>query len=162
LQQLSLTYPGQSQPVITALTLNIPPGQWMGILGRTGSGKSTLIRALSGLLPPSGGDVLIDGRSIGDIPVHELSELVCVVPQHPHFFGGSIRFNLDPANRHTDAAVWAALADVGAKRLVEQQQGGLDACFASGAGAGLGMSAGERQLLCTCGTSSARPTCCIV
>ena len=55
------------------------------------------------------GDILIDGRRISTIPKEELHVLVCVIPQTPHLFGGTIRFNLDPVQKHSDAELWAAL-----------------------------------------------------
>ncbi len=131
--------------VITNMNLDIPANQRVGLVGRTGSGKSTIIRALSGLLTPSIGLISLNGRSIDAIPRPELREMVCVIPQTPHLFAGTIRFNLDPIQQYSDAQLWAALKQAGADEFVSRDTKGLDTNISSGAA---DLSSGERQLLC--------------
>jgi ABC-type multidrug transport system fused ATPase/permease subunit len=145
LEDVSLTYATGLPPVIVGMHLSIPAGQRVGMVGRTGSGKSTLIRALSGLLTPAHGTIVLDGRSLGSIPKQELRETVCVIPQVPHLFADTIRFNLDPVQKHSDAELWAALQEANADKLISRDAKGLDARISS---AGADLSSGERQLLC--------------
>ena len=142
---VDLAYVKGQTPVIADMHLSIPAGQRIGMVGRTGSGKSTVIRALSGLLAPSKGAIYLDGRPIETIPKAELREMVCVIPQVPHLFGGTIRFNLDPVQKHTDAELWNALKEANAEGLIRRDALGLDARISS---AGADLSSGERQLLC--------------
>lgn len=145
IKHVDLTYVEGQAPVIADMHLSIPAGQRIGMVGRTGSGKSTVIRALSGLLAPSNGSITLDGRLIETVPKAELREMVCVIPQVPHLFGGTIRFNLDPVQKHTDAELWKALKDANADSLISKDPQGLNARISS---AGADLSSGERQLLC--------------
>jgi ATP-binding cassette subfamily C (CFTR/MRP) protein 1 len=131
--------------VITNMNLEIPANQRVGLVGRTGSGKSTIIRALSGLLTPSVGLITLNGKSIDSISRPELREMVCVIPQTPHLFAGTIRFNLDPIQRYSDAQLWDSLKQAGADEFVSRDTKGLDTNISSGAA---DLSSGERQLLC--------------
>ena len=131
--------------VINGLDLTIQPGERLGVVGRTGAGKSTLIRAISGLLAPVSGTVSLDGTPLPQVPEHKLRSLVAVINQTPHLFGGSIRFNLDPLHAHGDEAIFQALRRVHALGFINQQTSGLDTVVSAG---GISLSAGERQLIC--------------
>lgn len=131
--------------VVSALHLAIPAGQRVGIVGRTGAGKSTLVRVLTRLTRPAKGTVLLDGQDVGGLALRSLRRQVAVLSQQPHLFGGTVRFNLDPTGARSDAELWSALAKARVKDLVASQLGGLEGKVASRGG---NISAGQGQLLC--------------
>lgn len=132
------SYRPDTPPVLAAVDLVIPQGARVGIVGRTGAGKSTLFQALLRMLHVHAGDVRIGGVSIYAVPPAEVRSLFCVVPQSPYLFGGTVRENLDFTSRSDDDALARALATVGLALP-------LDAAVKEG---GANLSVGERQLLC--------------
>ncbi|CAO3570724.1 unnamed protein product [Mortierella alpina] len=147
---MSLTYPRGDGPVLKNITLDFKAGEKIGIVGRTGAGKSSLIGALFRLvetdtgMPPHRGGISIDGIDISQIGMHDLREKMAIIPQEPFLFRGTLRFNLDPTSQHQDADIWAALEAAELKRMVEGLEGGLDAVVDDN---GKNFSIGERQLL---------------
>ncbi|KAF9426815.1 hypothetical protein BGZ94_005973 [Podila epigama] len=147
---MSLTYPRGEGPVLKNITLDFKGGEKIGIVGRTGAGKSSLIGALFRLVetdtgnPPHRGGISIDGIDISQIGMHDLREKMAIIPQEPFLFRGTLRFNLDPIGQHQDADIWAALEAAELKRMVETLEGGLDAVVDDN---GKNFSIGERQLL---------------
>ena len=81
----------------------------MGIVGRTGAGKSSLTLALFRLIEPAGGQVIIDGVSTSTLGLHDLRSRLTILPQDPVIFAGSLRMNLDPFGQYSDQQVWEAL-----------------------------------------------------
>jgi len=133
---------GDDQPVLVDVDLRIAPGRSVGIVGRTGSGKTTLSRLVLRLVEPTSGHVRLGGVPIGDIPLAELRRRVALVPQEVELFAGTLRDNVtlfDPAP--TDAEVARVLARVGLGHLADA---GIDRQLGAG---GAGLSAGEAQLL---------------
>mmetsp|Transcript_30456 Transcript_30456/g.39250 ORF Transcript_30456/g.39250 Transcript_30456/m.39250 type:complete len:224 (+) Transcript_30456:707-1378(+) len=118
-------------------------GTKIGVVGRTGSGKSSLLLALSRLNEICGGQVLIDGVDTTTMPLHDLREAISVIPQEPHLFSGTIRFNLDPYWRYYDEDIWSALEETKLKPFV-LESGGLETPVSEGGG---NWSTGQRQLL---------------
>ncbi|KAI0471542.1 P-loop containing nucleoside triphosphate hydrolase protein [Xylariaceae sp. FL0804] len=95
--------------VIDGFSLNIAGGERIGIVGRTGAGKSTILSTLFRLTEISGGFIKIDGVDISQIGLHRLRSSLAIIPQDPTLFRGTIRSNLDPLNKHTDLELWTAL-----------------------------------------------------
>ncbi|KAF9126806.1 hypothetical protein BGW39_006340 [Mortierella sp. 14UC] len=147
---MSLTYPRGGGPVLKNISLDFKAGEKIGIVGRTGAGKSSMIGALFRLVetmtgnPPQRGGISIDGVDISKIGVHDLRERMAIIPQEPFLFCGTLRFNLDPTNKHQDADIWNALEAAEIKRLVEGLEGRLDAAVDDN---GKNFSIGERQLI---------------
>jgi ABC-type multidrug transport system fused ATPase/permease subunit len=95
--------------VIRNITATIDPGQKIGIVGRTGAGKSSLTLALFRLVEPAIGKILIDDVDIREIGLHDLRSNITIIPQEPVLFSGTLRFNLDPFEAFTDADIWRSL-----------------------------------------------------
>lgn len=123
----------------------MPSGQKLGVVGRTGAGKSTLVQALLKLRPMKSGSIIIDGVDINGVPSHLIRERLACIPQEPFVFLGSIRDNLDPVGLHSDHELWNALS-VCSMNVVVQNNGGLDGFKLMEKGANL--SCGQKQLIC--------------
>ena len=123
----------------------VSPGDKVGIVGRTGSGKSSLIVTLFRLVEPFRGSITLDGLDLLSLGLDDVRGRVAAIPQDPVLFSGSVRTNLDPYERHTDAELWEALGHVALKDAVGGLPEGLSARVAEG---GDNFSVGQRQLLC--------------
>jgi ATP-binding cassette subfamily C (CFTR/MRP) protein 1 len=135
--------------VLRGLTMHVKAGERIGVVGRTGAGKSSIMSTLFRLVELSGGNITIDGLDIATIGLHDLRSKLAIIPQDPTLFRGTIRSNLDPFNEHNDLELWNALrqADlVGAEQTMEDEGGRihLDTAVED---EGLNYSLGQRQLL---------------
>ena len=141
---LSLFYPGTEEAILKNITLHIPAGTKVGIVGRTGAGKSSLLHALFRLVEPSG-SILIDGISTFSLGLHSLRSSLCIIPQDPFCFKGTLRFNIDPFSIYSDDQIWKALEAVELKQTVAKNKLKLQAVVTEN---GSNWSFGERQLIC--------------
>ena len=128
--------------VLRDVSFTIRPGELIGVCGRTGSSKSTLIVALFRLRELAAGRILVDGEDIAALGLRLLRKRISIVPQSPTLFAGSLRFNLDPFGEATDKDMLHALSALGLDRSAV---GDLDAHVEAG---GTNFSVGQRQLLC--------------
>ncbi|XP_074606534.1 ATP-binding cassette sub-family C member 4-like [Acropora palmata] len=144
LRDVSLTYYEGAPQVLRTLNFNIEGKSRIGVVGRTGAGKSSFVAALL-RMPDAQGDVIIDGVKITDINVKESRRCISVLSQVPVIFSGSLRRNLDPMNQHEDLRLWSALKDVQLKSVVESLNGQLEYQLLE---SGANLSVGERQLVC--------------
>ncbi|KAI1489072.1 ABC transporter type 1, transmembrane domain-containing protein [Biscogniauxia mediterranea] len=108
----STRYRKELDPVLKDVTFKVHPREKVGIVGRTGAGKSSLTLAIFRALEAETGKILIDGIDIGLIGLRDLREAITIVPQDPTLFTGTIRTNLDPFNTYSDADIFAALRKV--------------------------------------------------
>ncbi|KAM7536307.1 hypothetical protein Aperf_G00000087220 [Anoplocephala perfoliata] len=132
--------------VLQSISISIRPGEKIGIAGRTGSGKSSLVLALFRIIEASEGEIRVDGINIAEIGLHDLRGRITLIPQDPVLFSGTLRFNLDPFDSHTDEAVWEALTIANLRSFVEGASNeGLNMQIAEGGG---NLSQGQRQLVC--------------
>ncbi len=140
---------GDGQPVLTGIDLELPAGRTVGVVGRTGGGKSTLSRLVLRLVDATSGTVRLGGVPITDIPLAELRHRVALIPQEVQLVHGSIRDNVtlfDP--EPSDDEVADAIRQVGLESLLDQPNGGtVGGIHAPLSGGGSGLSAGESQLV---------------
>ena len=95
--------------VLRGISCTFEGGHKIGIVGRTGSGKTTLIGALFRLVEPAGGKIIVDGIDISMIGLHDLRSRFGIIPQDPTLFNGTVRFNLDPLSQHSDKEIWEVI-----------------------------------------------------
>ncbi|XP_067949296.1 multidrug resistance-associated protein 1-like [Watersipora subatra] len=131
--------------VLNDLNFSIKPLEKVGIVGRTGAGKSSMTVALFRLIEAAKGSISIDGINIGDIGLHQLRNKLTILPQDPVLFSGNIRDNLDPFHQHSDAKIWEVLEQSYLKERIERQPEKLE--YDCGEG-GKNLSVGQRQLVC--------------
>lgn len=116
---VTLTYSSDARPALNQVSFEVMPGQKVGVVGRTGCGKTSLGNALFRLNELWSGEIFLDGVNIATVPVKRLRESLCVVPQEPAVFPVSVRHNLDPGEEHGDAKLWEVLRKVGLVDVVE-------------------------------------------
>lgn len=92
--------------MLKGITLSINGGEKIGVVGRTGGGKSTLIQVLFRLVEPSGGNITIDGIDISVLGLHDLRSRFGIIPQEPVLFEGTVRSNIDPTGLYSDDEIW--------------------------------------------------------
>ncbi|KAL2629438.1 hypothetical protein R1flu_014124 [Riccia fluitans] len=131
--------------VLRGITCTFPGGKKIAVVGRTGSGKATLVQAIFRMMEPAGGKILIDGIDISTIGLHDLRSRLSIIPQEPTLFEGTIRGNLDPMDEHCDADIWEALDKCQLGDAVRGKEEKLEASVSED---GENWSAGQRQLLC--------------
>ncbi|KAK0531407.1 hypothetical protein OC834_002953 [Tilletia horrida] len=127
------------------LSINIKAGERIGVVGRTGAGKSSLTLALFRIIEASEGSIFIDGVETNKIGLKDLRQGLSIIPQDPQLWEGTLRENLDPTGRSDDAALWAALESAHLREHVNSMEGRLDTMLSEG---GSNLSAGQRQLVC--------------
>lgn len=143
-KSVNLWYDKSLPPVLKSISFAVLPGQKIGIVGRTGAGKSSLISVLFRLVEPEGA-ILIDKINITQIGLHQLRNKISIIPQDPTLFSGTVRSNLDPFNKYKDDQMWQVLRLSNLFDAVSAMKGGLDAVILEG---GSNLSVGQRQLLC--------------
>lgn len=111
--------------VLKGLSFEIPGGSSLGIVGRTGAGKSSLLQVLFRMCPLESGTVYLDGLDISTLGLHTLRKALAIIPQDPVGFTGTVRFNLDPFNQHQDHVIWQELEKVQLKSFFQGQEGQL-------------------------------------
>jgi len=130
--------------VIDNLSVSINSGEKVGIVGRTGSGKSTFFLSLLRIIEPTHGSIFIDGVDISRVGLDNIRNKITVIPQDPMLFKGTLRENMDLLNQYTDQQLWESLERVCLKEKFEGENG-LETAIKDG---GENLSAGEKQLLC--------------
>ncbi|KAH7657180.1 Xenobiotic-transporting ATPase protein [Dioscorea alata] len=128
-----------------AITCRFPGGTKTGIVGRTGSGKSTLIQALFRIIEPTSGEVLIDGIDISTIGLLDLRSRLSIIPQDPTMFEGTMRSNLDPLEEYNDEQIWEVLDKCQLGDEIRRKENKLDTPVKEN---GENWSVGQRQLVC--------------
>ncbi|PNT65236.1 hypothetical protein BRADI_4g39174v3 [Brachypodium distachyon] len=145
LRDLSVRYAPQLPYVLKGLTCTFLGGMRTGIVGRTGSGKSTLIQSLFRIVDPNIGQVLTDGIDICTVGLYDLRTRLSIIPQDPVMFKGTVRGNLDPLGEYTDEQIWEALDSCHLGEEVRKNELKLDYAVTEN---GENWSIGQRQLVC--------------
>ncbi|KAH8263022.1 hypothetical protein KR044_003280, partial [Drosophila immigrans] len=144
-KQVQLSYREHLAPALRGVSFETEAFERIGIVGRTGAGKSSLLAALLRVAPISQGDIYLDQMNLKTVALSVLRERIGVITQEPFLFAGTVRENLDPSHAFYDSEIWHAIKNSAAATLLVQQLGGLDGHVDSG---GNNLSAGQRQLLC--------------
>ncbi|KAG9459673.1 hypothetical protein H6P81_004181 [Aristolochia fimbriata] len=145
IRDLQVRYAAHMPLVLKGLTCVFAGGQKTGIVGRTGSGKSTLIQSLFRIVDPAAGQIIIDGINISNIGLHDLRSRLSIIPQDPTMFEGTLRSNLDPLEEYSDEQIWEALDRCQLAEEIRRKEGKLDSSVAEN---GDNWSVGQRQLVC--------------
>lgn len=144
-RDVSAAYAGAASPSLEHISFQARPGQTVGIIGGTGSGKTTLVNLIPRLYDASEGQVLLDGKNVEEFDLNSLRRQIGVVPQKAVLFKGTIRQNLLWGNENaSEEALWDALKVAQAQEVVQGKEGGLDASVEQG---GANFSGGQRQRL---------------
>ncbi|POM72838.1 ABC Superfamily, partial [Phytophthora palmivora] len=152
-QEVVFNYKPGGAPVLKGLSFNIHNNEKIGIVGRTGAGKSSLTMALFRINELVSGRILIDGIDIATMPLRTLRSNLSIIPQSPVLFKGSLRAYMDPFDEFTDADIWSALEKVDMKTQVSELEGQLSYELSEN---GENFSVGERQMLCMARASLTR------
>ncbi|KAK1305891.1 ABC transporter C family member 3 [Acorus calamus] len=145
IHDLQVRYAPHMPFVLRGLTCTFSGGMKTGVVGRTGSGKSTLIQTLFRIIDPTVGHITIDGINISTIGLHDLRSRLSIIPQDPTMFEGTVRSNLDPLDEYTDEQVWDAIDRCQLGEEVRRKEGKL---YSSVSENGENWSVGQRQLVC--------------
>ncbi|CAJ0929792.1 unnamed protein product, partial [Mesorhabditis belari] len=141
----SLRYRSELPLVLRNFTASSQSAEKVAIVGRTGSGKSSLTIGLYRLVEPADGFLMIDGVNVAEIGLHDLRERLTIIPQEPILFSGTIRFNLDPFDEQSDEEIWMALEECQLKDFISSTPEKLNFKVSE---SGANMSVGQRQLIC--------------
>lgn len=140
-----MRYRNDMNPVLKQVSFHIFDKQKVGIVGRTGAGKSSLGSVIFRLVDIYKGHIYIDQVDIATISLEELRSKISIIPQDPVLFTGTMRYNLDPFSKYTDDELWQALSKVHMKNKIISTEVGLDYMVEEN---GDNLSVGERQLVC--------------
>jgi len=144
-RNVRMRYRGDLPIVLNKLSFTLPSGKKLGVVGRTGAGKSSLLLVLFRMVELGAGSVLIDGVDTRNIGLGDLRSRMSIIPQQPVLFSGTVRYNLDPFGYYSDAEIYQALSRVGMLDKITSMEGGLNAMVSE---FGSNFSQGQRQLLC--------------
>ncbi|RHN65540.1 putative xenobiotic-transporting ATPase [Medicago truncatula] len=143
-ENVVLSYRPELPPVLHGLSFVVSSMEKIGVVGRTGAGKSSMLNALFRIVELQSGRIIIDGCDISTFGLADLRRVLTIIPQSPVLFSGTVRFNLDPFNEYNDVDIWEALERAHMKDVIRRNQFGLDAQVSEG---GDNFSVGQRQLL---------------
>lgn len=143
-EEVVLRYRPELPPVLHGISFTILQSEKVGIVGRTGAGKSSMLNSLFRIVELERGKILIDGCDVAKFGLRDLRKVLSIIPQTPVLFSGTVRFNLDPFGEHGDIDLWEALERAHLKEVIRRNALGLDAEVSEG---GENFSVGQRQLL---------------
>ncbi|KAL4600290.1 hypothetical protein ACB092_11G188100 [Castanea dentata] len=144
-RNLQICYAEHLPLVLKNINCTFPGRKKVGVVGRTGSGKSTLIQAIFRIVEPREGSIIIDDVDICKIGLHDLRSRLSIIPQDPAMFEGTVRTNLDPLQQYSDSEIWEALDKCQLGNLVRAKEEKLDSTVIEN---GDNWSVGQRQIFC--------------
>merc|ERR1719277_995622 len=121
-EDVTMRYRADLPTVLNGISFTVPGGTSVGVVGRTGAGKSSLLQALFRMCQLDSGRILIDGVDISTLGLHTLRKRLAIIPQDPIGFTGSMRFNLDPFNERREEELWAKLGEVQLEQFVKAKE----------------------------------------
>ena len=140
-----VTFAYGKHPILKAIDLTMESGQWIGVIGGTGAGKTILVNLLMGFYPVTEGEITLDGQPYASLPLDKIRQQIALVPQKAVLLTGTIRSNLLMANpKASDEDLWQALECAQAADFVREKEAGLDSFVDQG---GMNFSGGQRQRL---------------
>ena len=146
IENITVRYRAHLPTCLHGLSFDIKAGERVGVVGRTGSGKSSLVQTIFRLLEPEFGTIMIGGVDISLLGLHKLRTSMAVIPQSPVLFGGcTVRENLDPFQTYEEATIFEALDAVQMTKAIDTLPFGLETIIAE---SGSNFSVGQRQLIC--------------
>ena len=144
-ENFNVKYRNDTELVLKNINFHIKPGEHLGIVGRTGSGKSTISLCLFRILEAFSGHIYIDGIDISKVGLNKLRESITIIPQDSTLMDGTLRYNIDPINAFTDKDIIKVMKKIGFDYIINQHQSGLDQKISEN---GSNLSIGEKQLIC--------------
>ena len=121
-----MRYRPELEPVLKHLNLHINPGEKVGVVGRIGAGKSSLVLCLMRIIELESGRIVIDGVDIKQLGLEDLRSHIAIIPQEPLLFSGTVRSNLDPFSEYSDESIWSALDRASMRTVISEAPAGLD------------------------------------
>ncbi|CAH2034504.1 unnamed protein product [Thlaspi arvense] len=143
-EDVHLRYRPGLPTVLHGLSFCVSPSEKVGVVGRTGAGKSSMLNALFRIVEVEKGRIMIDDCDVSKFGLKDLRRVLSIIPQSPVLFSGTVRFNIDPFCEHSDADLWEALQRAHMKDVIARNPSGLDTEVSEG---GENFSVGQRQLL---------------
>lgn len=143
----SLKYRPDTEIVLNEISFKINSKEKIGVVGRTGAGKSTICIALCRIVEAHSGSILIDGQDISKLGLSDMRDKITIIPQDPTLFDGTLRFNLDPESKFSDDYIMDLAKQASLEKLIKRDEKGLDQMIEEH---GQNLSSGEKQLLCIC------------
>ena len=144
-KNIFVKYRNDTELVLKDINFHLNSGEHLGIVGRTGSGKSTIALCIFRILESSSGKIYIDGEDISSIGLKKLRENITIIPQDSTLISGTLRYNIDPINAYKDEEIIKVIEKIGFDYLIKRNNEGLDQKISEN---GNNLSLGEKQLIC--------------
>ena len=144
-ENFNVKYRNDTEMVLKNINFHLKPGEHLGIVGRTGSGKSTISLCLFRILEAFSGKIYIDGVDISKVGLNKLRRNITIIPQDSTLMNGTLRYNIDPASDYTDIEIVNVMKRIGFDYIINRNKEGLDQNISEN---GSNLSIGEKQLIC--------------
>ena len=144
-ENYNVKYRNDLEIVLKNINFHLKPGEHLGVVGRTGSGKSTITLCLFRILEAYSGKIYIDGVDISRVGLKKLRESITIIPQDSTLMNGTLRYNIDPVNAYTDKEIIHVMKKIGFDYIINLNKDGLDQNISEN---GSNLSIGEKQLIC--------------
>ena len=144
-ENYNVKYRKDTELVLKNINFHLKPGEHLGIVGRTGSGKSTISLCLFRILEAFSGHIYIDGIDISQVGLNKLRESITIIPQDSTLMDGTLRYNIDPIKAFSDKEIIQVMKKIGFDYIIKQHKSGLDQNISEN---GSNLSIGEKQLIC--------------
>ena len=144
-ENFNVKYRNDTEMVLKNINFHLKPGEHLGIVGRTGSGKTTISLCLFRIMEAYSGKIYIDGVDISKVGLKKLRESITIIPQDSTLMNGTLRYNIDPIKTYSDKEIIYVMKKIGFDYIINQNKDGLDQNISEN---GSNLSMGEKQLIC--------------